>query len=45
MNLNLVPTLIVAAFFASIIISVALCVNHIISKSKFMALLLTGKNN
>ena len=45
MNLNLVPTLIVAVFFALIIISVALCVNHIISKSKFMALLLTGKNN
>lgn len=45
MNLNLVPTLIVAAFFASIIISVTLCVNHIISKSKLLALILTGKNN
>lgn len=45
MNLNLVPTLIVGVFFASIIISVTLCVNHIISKSKFIALLLTGKNN
>lgn len=45
MNLNLVPTLIVAVFFASIIIAVALCVNHIISKSKLLALLLTGKIN
>ena len=45
MNLNLVPTLIVATFFASIIIAVTLCVNYIISRSKLISLLLTGKIN
>ena len=45
MNLNVVPTLIVAVFFASIIIAVTLCVNYIISRSKLLALLLTGKIN
>lgn len=43
MNLNLIPTLIVAAFFASVIIAVVLGVNYIISRSNLLALLLTGK--
>ena len=43
MNLNLVPTLIVSVFFASIIIVVTLGVAHIISKSKLLSLLLIGK--
>lgn len=45
MNLNIVPTFIVAAFFAIIIIAVTLCVNYIVSKSKLFALILTGKIN
>ena len=43
MNLNLVPTLIVAAFVASVVMAVVLGVNYIIGHSKLLALLMTGK--
>lgn len=43
MHLNLIPTLIVAAFFAAIIITVTLGVNYVIGHSRLLALLLTGK--
>lgn len=43
MHLNFIPTLIVAAFFAIIIITVVLGANYIIEQSKPLALLMTGK--
>lgn len=43
MNLNLIPTMIVAAFFAVVIIAVVLGVNYIIGRSNLLALLMTGK--
>ena len=43
MNLNLIPTLVVSALIASIIIVVVLGVNYIICHSKLLSLLMTGK--
>lgn len=43
MNLNFIPTLIVAAVVASVIIAVTLGLEHIICKSKLLALCFTGK--
>lgn len=42
MNLNIVPTLVVAAIVATIIIVVVLGINYIIGHSKLLALLMTG---
>lgn len=43
MNLDFVPTFIVSAFFAAIIITITLGVNYVICHSRLLALLLTGK--
>ena len=43
MGLGLVPTFVVAAAVASIIIALVLIINHIIGRSKLLSLLLTGK--
>lgn len=43
MNLNIVPTLVVAAIVAFIVIAVVLVVNYVIGHSKLLSLLMTGK--
>ena len=43
MNLNFVPTLIVAGILATVIIAVTLGANYIICRSRILALCLTGK--
>ncbi len=43
MNLGFVPTFVVSAFFAALIITITLGVNYVICHSKLLALVLTGK--
>ena len=44
MGLGFVPSLVVSAFVAALIVAVTLGVNYIISQSKLLSLLLIGKN-